>query len=87
MEQKEFVPQNLTEEEKEQLMKISLRLGTDNWSFICFSPEAEVYNAYSQLDDGDALYKLILIMREMIMQAVNNFRITEGGGCGKAGSC
>jgi hypothetical protein len=72
----------MTQDEIEQLNHM-----TDgaNWSLICFHPGNNTYKAYSQLDDDDALYKLIVIMREMILDVVTRMRALEGSGC--SGSC
>ena len=68
----------LTDEQKKTLDEIVLSLGHDNWSLITFTPEGKVYNAYSQLDDSNALYSLLLIMREMILNAVNQMNVEMG---------
>jgi hypothetical protein len=68
----------ITEEQKKRMDELVLELGCTNWSLIAFEPGTNEYNAYTQIDTPAELYQLLLIMRDMILNAVNSMRATEG---------
>ena len=67
--------EKITEEDVDIIGKI---IGSDNWSVIGFNPDNQKYRAYSKLVDNEALYTLLLIMRELVTDISNRLYISEG---------